>query len=109
GYGEPLVGIYCESGPHEGLYVTDEDLLSDWVYQLNETATSKQVDEVITYVRRRAPKRERTTDPDLVPVNNGVFNYKTKELMPFSPDYVFLSKSTVDFDPEAENPVIHND
>lgn len=60
-------------------------------------------------LRVKAERVDRTQDRDLIAVNNGIFNYKTKELMPFSPDYVFLSKSHVDYVKNAPNPVIHND
>ena len=36
-----------------------------------------------------------TRDIDLIPLCNGIFNYRTKETIPFSPDYVFPYKSAV--------------
>lgn len=41
-------------------------------------------------------KRVRTIDKNLSAFNNGILNWKTHELLPFSPDYVFLSKSPID-------------
>lgn len=46
---------------------------------------------------------------NLIPVNNGIFDYDTKKLLPFSPDYVFVSKCKVNFNAAATNVVIHND
>ena len=48
-------------------------------------------------------------DRDLIAVNNGIFNYKTKEMQDFTPDIVFLSKSHVNYNHAAQNVVIHND
>lgn len=40
-------------------------------------------------------KRTRTIDKNLSAFNNGIFNWKTHELLPFSSDYVFLSKCPI--------------
>lgn len=44
------------------------------------------------------------SDRDLIAVNNGIFDYRTKKLMPFSPEYVFTAKSRVNYVPNAVNP-----
>jgi len=53
-------------------------------------------------------RKTRCTEPHLIAVNNGIFNQKTKELKPFTSDKVFLSKSMVNYNPDAKNIVIHN-
>lgn len=103
------LAIYQSTGPNEGLYVTDEQIFTKLIMTYNFSASLNAVQQCINILFTQAPRRQRTLDPDLVAVNNGIFNYKTKELLPFSPDYVFLAKSTVDYDPLAENPIIHND
>ena len=45
-------------------------------------------------------------DPDLVAVNNGIYDYSTKMLMPFDPELVFMTKSHVNFVDNAKNPII---
>ena len=62
----------------------------------------------ITKLRSRAPKLELTKDKDLIAVNNGIFDYRLKTLIPFSPKMVFLSKSSVDYNPKARNVIISN-
>ncbi|NCB94113.1 MAG: hypothetical protein EOM40_16365 [Clostridia bacterium] len=42
-------------------------------------------------------------------VNNGIFDYDAKTLLPFLPYYVFLSKYRVNYNARAKNVVIHND
>lgn len=41
----------------------------------------------------------------LICVENGVLNLLTKELVPHSPDYIFLSKISITFDPSAKCPL----
>lgn len=106
---KPILGVYRDSGVDEGLYVEDDVLLSSLIHKLNRMATSKEVQEVIALLRENAPVAHVTADRDLIAVNNGIFNYRTKELMPFSPKYVFMAKSRVDYIPGSQNPVIHND
>lgn len=43
---------------------------------------------------------------DLIPLENGILNIKTKELMPFSPDHYFFGKLPVKYDPIAKCPKI---
>ena len=64
--------------------------------------------EVMRALRSMVPRAKRTKNPNLVPVNNGIFDYDTKTLLPFSPDYVFLSKCRVNYNPNAVNVNIHN-
>ena len=50
----------------------------------------------------------RTKDKNLVPVNNGIFDFDTKTLIPYSKDYVFLGKCHVNYVTNPTSPVIHN-
>lgn len=40
---------------------------------------------------------------------NGIFDYKNKKLLPFSPDYICTVKLATAYKDHPENPVIHND
>ena len=60
-------------------------------------------------MREEAPRVKRCSERNLIAVNNGIFDFDTKTLMPFTPDKVFTSKSRVDYNPNAKNVVIHND
>ena len=103
------LALYQSDGPDEGIYVADENAMKNLIFQYNELISESQLHYVMTMLYSKAPVRTRTMDRDLIAVNNGVFNYATKELRPFSPDYIFTSKSRVDYNPAAINPVIHND
>ena len=103
------LALYQSDGPDEGIYVADENAMKNLIFQYNELISESQLHYVMTMLYSKAPVRTRTMDRDLIAVNNGVFNYATKELLPFSPDYIFTSKSRVDYNSAAINPVIHND
>lgn len=51
--------------------------------------------EVMDYLRIHAEHVMRCDDPDLIAVNNGIFDYRRKELLPFDPKYIFTAKSEV--------------
>ena len=66
------------------------------------------IEEVKHFLRELLDRKRRCMDPDLIAVNNGIFNYRTKVLEPFKSNKVFLTKSRVDYNPNAKNVVIHN-
>ena len=50
-----------------------------------------------------------TKNENFAVLGNGIFNMKTHDLIPFSPDYIFLSKASVNWNPDAKCPVFPND
>lgn len=46
------------------------------------------------------------TPGDIIPVQNGILNLKTRELMPFSPDMRFFTKLPITYDKDAKCPAI---
>ena len=103
-----LLGLYMDSGPDEGTYVTSEEEFYKLARRFNRRLESRQFDETMKVLRTIVPRRLRCMDKDLIAVNNGIFNYDTKQLEPFSPDIVFMTKSHVNYNPNAINAVIHN-
>lgn len=103
-----LLAVYVDKGSDCGIYASSEDQIRGVARMYDRSMTINEAREVMAVLREEAPRVERTIDRDLVPVNNGVFDYRSKELLPFSPDYVFLSKARVDFDPNAKSPVLIN-
>lgn len=102
------LAVYQSSGPDEGLYVVSDSLLVALISRFNYDISAFNVKNIMALLDANAPVCTLTEDPDLIPVNNGIFNYKTKELMSFSPDYVFVSKSNVNYNPDACNVIVHN-
>jgi len=103
-----LFTIYHDSGPLEGLYTQDDMLIETIIDSYNCELTGQQTDMILRKLESSAKAVKRTLDPDLIPVKNGVFNYKTKQLLPFSPEYTFLTKLQVDYVDNPVNPIIHN-
>ena len=103
-----LLAVYQDDGPKKGLYDGNGPALRRLIREFNSEVSKRDIDEVEAILRDMVPQLPRTIDPDLVPVNNGIFNYKTKQLLPFSPDYVFLAKVGADYNPAAANKVMTN-
>lgn len=103
-----ILAIYQEDGDNKGIYVSEEKAFTLIAQSFNFSMTKKDVDEVIRLIKDRAPRKCCNTDKDLIAVNNGIFDYKTKELLPFDPEFVFTAKSSVNYNPYATNVVIHN-
>lgn len=104
-----LLAIYQNDGPDKGIYVTSDDVFRVLAQQYNYDITTKDFNEMMTCLRTKVPRKERCRNRDLIAVNNGIFNYKTKELQPFNPNLIFISKSHVDYNPNATNIILHND
>lgn len=111
-----LLGIYVPSNTDlwvksskmenpEGIYTTSSKF---FYYLITRFAMLKQkdVDEVIALITAYAPEVSMTTDTHLFPVNNGVYNQKTKQLEPFSSNYVYLTKISVNYNSQSQNPQI---
>ena len=99
------IALYDEN---EGIYVVNDTYIMRAIIAYSISANRSYTDEVFAQLRALAPRRKRPTDMNLIPVNNGVFNYKTKQLLPFDPDFVFLTKSKTNYNANAKNVVIKN-
>lgn len=105
---EDLLAVYCAEGPNEGIYDINEStlyrILKEYDYQLEKL----KFHEVYFILQSLAPRKMRNHDRDLIAVNNGIFDYKTKTLKPFDPNVVFLAKSHVNYNPNAQLVNLHN-
>lgn len=105
-----VLGVYMEDGPLLGTYNINSNILERAIKEYRYTIGDKECKEVLQHLKnsKRCPHVIRTLDKDLIPVNNGIFDYRSKQLLPFSPDYIYLNKSPVDYKPGATNINIHN-
>lgn len=101
-----LLAIYQPEGEDKGIYTISEDTFRSIARQYNYSLTIKEFTEIMAVLRDKVPIKQRCTDRDLIAVNNGLFDYKTKTLHPFTPDKIFLAKSRVNYNPNACNPKI---
>lgn len=100
--------IYRESGVDAGIYVDDKSVFDQIIRDYNRFITPNGIKEVKEALSTYAERVRRCSDPDLIAVNNGIFDYRKKELLPFDPKYVFIAKSAVDYNPNAKNAPITN-
>ena len=105
---QDLLAVYQKDGPKAGLYASDNSTIDALIHQVKPGASPKEMSDIKHTLRLLVERKERCTDKDLVVVNNGIFNYKTKVLESFDPDKVFLEKCGIDYDPNATNEPIHN-
>ena len=103
-----MLGLYQTEGSDIGIYGTDKSQFAKVIHLYDYTITRKGIDEVLSSLKTYAPRKQRCMERDLIAVNNGIFDFKNKVLLPFSPEYVFTAKSRVDYNPNAINVVIHN-
>lgn len=103
-----LLAVYQESGPNKGLYLENETALRWAVRSIKNDISNSEFNETRQALKDIAYRVERTQERDLVPVGNGVFDYRSKQLIPYSPEYIFLAKSVIDYNPQARNIMILN-
>lgn len=103
------LAVYMANGPLQGTYSTDEADIRRIARRYRPALSRALMGDLIHELLDRAPAVKACSDRDLIAVNNGILDYRTKELLPFTPEVVLLSKSPVDWVPDARPPVIHND
>ncbi|MBQ8934822.1 MAG: DNA primase [Oscillospiraceae bacterium] len=103
-----VLSVYLPDGDEQGIYVSDPAVFRRIITQYNYAVTNRGVNEIMSILHTYAVRMERSTAPDLIAVNNGIFDYRNKTLLPFSPDIVFNAKSHVNYNPNAVNATIHN-
>ncbi|EMW5391588.1 DNA primase [Enterococcus faecalis] len=87
--------------PKEGIYTQNETQIKRVIGWLEPKHNARAVNDVIFHIWKEAKIKPKTVSRYLIPVKNGVFNLKTKQLESFSPNYVFTSKIATSY---AENP-----
>lgn len=103
-----ILMIYQTDGINKGTYVSDTEVFRKIAREYCYTLSKRDFDECMNMLRDIVPHKDKTTDKDLLAVNNGIFDYQTKKLMDFHPDFIFTSKSRVNYNEHATNVIIHN-
>lgn len=89
-----VLGIYGEYGVKEGLYDTNESEIYKRARRFNRRITKHDFQEVVYVLALLVPCVKRCMEPDLIALNNGIFDYKKKVLLPFDEEKVFLAKKS---------------
>ncbi|MGX4764240.1 DNA primase family protein [Holzapfeliella sp. JNUCC 72] len=88
----------------EGIYRKGDRFISRLAMKVERTLTERDCNHVKHYLSMDAKERERTYNSNLIVVNNGVFNRETKQLEPFTPEYIFLNKVATNYNADATEP-----
>ena len=103
-----LLCIYQTGGENRGIYAANRNAFANLIREFHYCISEKDIGEIMSILKDKSPLCSVTDNPDLIAVNNGIFDYRSKQLMDFSPDYVFTVKSKVNYNPQAGNVTIHN-
>lgn len=105
GHVNTQLAMYISHGDRKGIYSTNVSDMESYLYKIAPMFEIRHRREVLSMIELAVPEVAQTEHADLVPVNNGVFNKDTQELLEFDPKYVFLSKIGTDYNPNASEPV----
>ncbi|MEX0158610.1 MULTISPECIES: DNA primase family protein [unclassified Microbacterium] len=101
-----VLAIYESSGSLEGIYNPSVSRIKALISELRPSFKDSALDSALNRMRTHAPVVSRTVLPHLIPVANGVFDHARQVLRPFTPHWVFLSKTGSSYDPAAQSPRI---
>ncbi|WP_303979269.1 phage/plasmid primase, P4 family [Streptococcus danieliae] len=86
-----------------GYYVASDDLLRKLIVKFDTRLTSDRFfREIKNFIRTSTIMRRPLEDYRYIPVANGVFNLETKELEPFSPDFIIKTKIKTAYNPDSK-------
>lgn len=111
---EQLTGKMYVYDPTKGHYTKAGEALlkSDLANVFGVTATRTRISEILNKAAalsyRDPVELEKTTPPNLIPLENGVYDLNTNTLLPHSPEWFFTYKHPVKFNPGAGCPNITN-
>lgn len=87
-----------------GIYKYNVTNIQKLIIAVERSTSIKQRRETMEYLRLEAQRKRPTDSRNLIIVGNGVFNKKTKKLEPYSPKYIFTSKISTNYNPQAQEP-----
>lgn len=91
----------------KGIYTQNTTIIKRIISWLEPKHNDKKASEVIYHLINMVDVVEKTNQPHLIPVNNGIFNRETMKLEPFTPKYVFTSKISTNYVDNPKMPTIN--
>ena len=86
------------------LYVSSEIDIHNLILKVEPRAVRKDWADIIGILKTLAEKVTPEESKHLIPVQNGIYNCKTRQLEPFDPKYIITSKIATPYNPNAEKP-----
>ena len=106
--GEKIREIYVYK---EGVYVSGLNILRAKIQEiLEENASIQNKNNIIETIKdlTSTDREDFCVDIDLINLNNGIYNIKTREFISHNHEYLFFTKIPVDYDPSVSCPVVNN-
>ena len=86
----------------DGVYISGHRYIENRMTEVIRSIKANQRTEVLKYLEVRIPEDENVLmQENLIAFRNGVLNFKTGELLPFSPEYIVTNKIPWDYNPYA--------
>lgn len=95
------LAMYLDSGDYAGTYTISEQIIGQTIRKFDANINRRDLGTVVDILREESETRMPCSDPNLIAVNNGIFDDRQKRLIPFTPELVFMSKIRWDYDPDA--------
>lgn len=86
----------------KGYYLTSETVMNKLIKAVDYRYKPSDWKNIIEVLRTEVKLKRESKNPYLIPVANGIYNVKDKELMRFDPKYVFTSKIKTRYNPDAD-------
>ena len=91
-----------------GIYDKNSLAIDELINTVEPQITEKNIKEVKAKLRIESERLILTDNPKLYVLGNGIFDSSTKQLLNYSPKYVFTSKINVNYNPNAKEPKFEN-
>lgn len=105
---DTMLSVYVGDKESEkyGIYNTNTKYMFEVMERIAPNFKNKDMKDVLDKIERSVETIEPNRDRHIFAVENGIYNQKTKELKPFNPDFVFLTKIPVPYKDNPQNPII---
>jgi len=105
---DTILAVYIDDEDSEkhGIYVTNIRYMFEIMERIAPNFKNKDMQDVMDKIERSVPTVEQTKDRHLFVTKNGIYNQKTRDLLPFSPNYVYLTKIPVNYYANPINPIL---
>ena len=90
--------------PETGLYTDSDDMIDALIYAFDSRLDVNTYQKVKHIIRIESELKEQLSSKELLAVGNGILNKETKELHPFSPEYIITSKIATAYNPSVKLP-----
>ena len=92
--------------PNKGTWTQNTTKIDRIIAYMELGQSKKRFEEIRNTIRLSAEIKPKTVNKNLIPVKNGIYNFKTKTLEEFTPEYIFTSTINTKYNPDIVEPNI---